>query len=522
MAFVVGTDNSELINIPDGVTFQNDIILGLGGHDTIQGAPGEDLILGGDGNDALEGGEGADDLHGGDGSDWAVYNNSAWGVTVSLATGSGWFGDAEDDVLVSIENLRGSAHADDLFGNNGDNSFDGNEGDDTILGEGGNDTLQGGLGADHLHGGLGIDMASYKDASAAVLVNLTSGAGYGGEALGDTLIWIEDVYGSNYGDGLFGNDAANALWGGGGADLLQGKGGADRLNGGPGFDTAFYDSSPEGVFVSLFTGHTDGGHAEGDVLGSIENLYGSAHADTLWGDNGVNEINGGGGDDSLKGFGGADTLNGNTGYDTVSYEESPEGVFVSLFSGHTDGGTAEGDVLINIENLTGTAYADDLWGDDNINVLKGMNGNDTLKGIGGADTLLGGLGNDDLEGGDGNDTLNGGAGVDDLYGGGHADTFVWTSTGDTSTANANADVIWDFAEGDRLDVGAIDADVYASGNQAFTFIGTSAFSGTPGEINYVHSGGDTYIQLQVGTSADVEAVIRLDGLHTPQASWFIL
>jgi serralysin len=68
----------------------------------------------------------------------------------------------------------------------------------------------------------------------------------------------------------------------------------------------------------------------------------------------------------------------------------------------------------------------------------------------------------------------------------------------------------------------IDADVYASGNQAFTFIGTAAFSGTPGEIRYYHSEGDTYLELQLGTSADIEGVIRLVGVHTPQASWFVL
>ena len=37
-----------------------------------------------------------------------------------------------------------------------------------------------------------------------------------------------------------------------------------------------------------------------------------------------------------------------------------------------------------------------------------------------------------------------------------------------------------------------------------------------------HSGGDTYIQLQTGTVADVEAVIHLVGVLTPQASWFVL
>jgi hypothetical protein len=51
---------------------------------------------------------------------------------------------------------------------------------------------------------------------------------------------------------------------------------------------------------------------------------------------------------------------------------------------------------------------------------------------------------------------------------------------------------------------------------------TSASTGTPGEINFVHVNGDTIIQLQTGTSPDIEGGIRLAGLHTPEASWFVL
>ena len=64
--------------------------------------------------------------------------------------------------------------------------------------------------------------------------------------------------------------------------------------------------------------------------------------------------------------------------------------------------------------------------------------------------------------------------------------------------------------------------VYAADDQSFRFIGTSAFSGTPGEINYYHLDGNTYIQLQTGMSPDVEGVIRFDGIVTPEASWFFL
>ena len=85
-------------------------------------------------------------------------------------------------------------------------------------------------------------------------------------------------------------------------------------------------------------------------------------------------------------------------------------------------------------------------------------------------------------------------------------------------------MVWDFnrIQGDLIDLNAIDADVYTPGNQDFTFIGTAAFSGTPGEVRYYHSGGSTYIEMQTGTSVDVEGVIRLDGIYAPTASWFDL
>jgi organic radical activating enzyme len=42
-------------------------------------------------------------------------------------------------------------------------------------------------------------------------------------------------------------------------------------------------------------------------------------------------------------------------------------------------------------------------------------------------------------------------------------------------------------------------------------IGTAAFSGTPGEINFVHVGNETIIQFQTGVGADIEGGIRITG-----------
>ena len=84
-------------------------------------------------------------------------------------------------------------------------------------------------GADELRGGSGNDTADYFDGSQAVMVDLASGTGLGGEADGDRLSGIENLFGTSYNDRLAGNAAANRLAGLDGADVLAGRGGADRF-----------------------------------------------------------------------------------------------------------------------------------------------------------------------------------------------------------------------------------------------------------------------------------------------------
>ena len=69
-------------------------------------------------------------------------------------------------------------------------------------------------------------------------------------------------------------------------------------------------------------------------------------------------------------------------------------------------------MLVNVENLSGSAGSDALTGDSGINVLDGGAGDDLLNGAGGNDTLLGGAGNDTLIGGAGINLLDGGTGSD--------------------------------------------------------------------------------------------------------------
>jgi Ca2+-binding RTX toxin-like protein len=175
------------------------------------------------------------------------------------------------------------------------------------------------------------------------------------------------------------------------------------------------------VTVRLWAGDGTGGDATGDRLDGIENLRGSAHADTLVGDGGDNRFLGGagdddiwgdGGDDTLEGGPGSDILRGQGGLDTASYAGSAEGVTLRLWAGDGWGGDATGDLLLGIENAEGSAHDDVLSGSGGDNLLSGLAGRDEIWAGGGDDTLLGGDGADVLRGQGGNDILSGGLGAD--------------------------------------------------------------------------------------------------------------
>src|SRR6476619_6644872 len=112
-----------------------------------------------------------------------------------------------------------------INGTNGGDSLYGGAAADVINGLNGNDTLKGFGGADRLDGGNGIDTVFYGDSTAGVGINLQTGRGVGGSAEGDTLISIENVFGSNFNDTLTGTSGANQLHGQDGKDVIKGGGG---------------------------------------------------------------------------------------------------------------------------------------------------------------------------------------------------------------------------------------------------------------------------------------------------------
>ncbi len=138
-------------------------------------------------------------------------------------------------------------------------------------------------------------------------------------------------------------------------------------------------------------------------------LRGDDGFDQLVGNGGNDQLYGGAGDDTLEGGAGADLLDGGEGRDQVTYENSAVAVVFNKAPDGSgamlgEGGDAEGDRLVSIEYIIGSAFNDILVGNPN-------QGN-TLEGRGGNDALVGGNGNDFLLGGTGGDFMQGGAGRD--------------------------------------------------------------------------------------------------------------
>src|SRR3546814_13836312 len=101
-----------------------------------------------------------------------------------------------------------------------------------------------------------------------------------------------------------------------------------RSTGGAGTDSVCYNvNASAGVKVNLaLTTAQSGGHAQGDVLTGIENVYATKFNDVLSGNTLANILVGHDGDDILAGGLGADILVGEGGVDTVTYAASKEAV----------------------------------------------------------------------------------------------------------------------------------------------------------------------------------------------------
>jgi Ca2+-binding RTX toxin-like protein len=157
-------------------------------------------------------------------------------------------------------------------------------------------------------------------------------------------------------------------------------------------------------------------------------------------------------------------VDGGLGVDRVDYTNYPAAVTVTLTTGTATGVAAGG--LSDVENATGSAYADSLWGNADHNSLTGLAGNDTVGGLGGFDSLDGGAGNDRMEGGTGDDTMFGREGKDKMWGLAGADLMFGGADGDVMFGGDDRDILFGGAGSDALDGGAGD-DILGSGATSF-------------------------------------------------------
>ncbi len=165
------------------------------------------------------------------------------------------------------------------------------------------------------------------------------------------------------------------------------------------------------------------------------NYTGTANNDLQTGTSEEDTIATGDGRDKITGSEGADNIDGGAGTDRIDYSSSDAGVTINLATGTASGGHAEGDTLTNIEDVSGSNYADNITGNDVNNLLIGNGGDDTLTGGNSYDVLVGGQDDDTLYGMGGSDTLRGGAGADTLDGGDGQDWASYATSSEGVTIN---------------------------------------------------------------------------------------
>lgn len=289
----------------------------------------------------------------------------------------------------------------------------------------------------------------------------------------------------------FGTDAADII----DASYLLG----DMIDGGAGND----------IIKGL-----DGGDL---LLGGIGNdqIFGFGGNDVLDGGAGRDSLFGGSGDDVLRpdtGATGRDTIDGGDGIDTLDYSTSAATRGVRIDLGITTAQATQGagrDTILNVENVTGTGFADRITGSDAANMLLGGFGDDTLNGGGGDDVLIGGTGNDRVSGGDGNDDISGNTGADILTGGAGFDAFIYRSTGESSTLSG-IDRITDYNGAE--DVIIVLPLSFVVNVDSTRFIGSGDFTSSGvSEIRVTTDGMVQTVEIDKNGNGGIDMVIEVVG-----------
>lgn len=142
----------------------------------------------------------------------------------------------------------------------------------------------------------------------------------------------------------------------------------------------------------------------------------------------------------------------------------------------------------------------------------------------GNDLLTGTANNDKLSALAGDDTITGGLGSDKLTGGKGADVFRYTNVKDSGTTAKTRDTIIDFkhTEGDKIDLSTIDANEKSANDQAFTFIGTKAFSKIDATVQIRFDATSHILYGSTNADSKPEFSILLSGVKSLVVDDFVL
>ncbi|PZU15067.1 MAG: hypothetical protein DI606_00395 [Sphingobium sp.] len=445
----------------DYLSIEHFSVIGTAFADELNGGAGDNQLIGGAGDDVLRGGAGHNILDGGTGNDRYVVMNSD-DVVIDESGDDFVTTYADYTIHAGIETVALAKAGLTVTGNAENNRIWGSEGRDVIHGMGGDDYIDGKGGDDLIHGGEGNDI-------------LYGGAGN------------DILHGDAGNDQLYGGDGDDTLYGGDGDDLLDGGAGNDVLAGGAGNDRYVIRSTTDVVidesgddFLTTYVDYTVHAGIETVALAKAGlTVTGNAEDNRIWGSAGRDVIHGMGGNDYIGAKDGDDLVDGGDGDDTI-------------------------------------------FGDGGNDMLYGDAGNDQLYGGDGNDQLFGGEGHDVLNGGAGDDVLVGGAGMDRLMGGVGADRFVFNAVSDSLPQAKDTILDFNFFEGDRILLGAIDANAGTTVDDPFRWIGTDSFHKVAGELRYSVVNGDAVVEGDVNGDGVADIAFVLKGIANVHAGYFQL
>ncbi len=304
---------------------------------------------------------------------------------------------------------------------------------------------------------------------------------------------------------------------------VSGSNGSDRITGNS-LDNLVYGDSYYGTPTNM-----DGGNDTIDGMAGDDTIYGGAGRDELLGGGNNDTLYGGEGNDYLVGNGGDDVLRDGDGSATIDGDAGNDLMYGGYGNEYAFAGNGNDLLYGEAGNdfLYGESGNDTIYGGSGNDEANGGDGDDKVYGADGNDSFLSGFtGNDVIYGGQGKDTIAAGNGRDLLYGGGSGDVFQFQSASESGVTGSTRDVIKDFStgQGDRISLFIIDTNTATFEDEAFTFIGYSAFTGHKGELRAqkLGDGSGSIVSGDLDGDKVADFSILVETSATLKASDFIL